>query len=213
MFIVIEGIDGSGKSTLAGLLKDKLNSLGKNVVHVKDPGSTALGDKIRELLLFSKDNICGISQTLLFSAARAQLIHETIHPALKRGDIVILDRYIYSTYVYQKEFNKNTCIPDFVNAVEYFKNTIDYSISRLYPDLVIMLDISYDKIVLDSNDNFEKLLDKNNFDKIRGFYNDIMKMDNELTTIVKYDRDIYSTPEILTSVMNDYVLDMLHITK
>jgi dTMP kinase len=102
MFIVLDGIDGGGKSTqierLAGLLRDQ----GETVVCCADPGTTAAGLQIRQLLLNRADiALAPLTELMLFFAARAQLVAEVIAPALAAGQTVVCDRFLLSSVVYQ----------------------------------------------------------------------------------------------------------------
>lgn len=101
MFFSFEGIDGSGKSTQAHLLADALRQRGCEVVEVREPGGTALGEQIRSLLLDPNAEITPRAELLLFSAARAQVVAEVVEPALARGAVVIADRFYDSSTAYQ----------------------------------------------------------------------------------------------------------------
>ncbi len=103
MFLSFDGIDGTGKSTQVGLLADALRGRGREVVVCRDPGSTPLGERIREVLLASDAGtpIGRRSEMLLYMAARAQLVEEVIRPALDAGRTVVADRYILANVVYQ----------------------------------------------------------------------------------------------------------------
>ena len=102
IFISFEGIDGCGKSTQVKLLKDKLNSDGKNVKLVREPGGTPISEKIRDILLNPDNNsMSSKTEALLMTASRAQLTKEVIIPHLKSGYFVIADRYADSTLAYQ----------------------------------------------------------------------------------------------------------------
>ncbi len=101
MLICIEGIDGSGKSTLAKQLADSLQKDGHTVVLTKEPGGSALGKQLREILQIQPVPINPISEFLLFAADRAQHVTEVIKPALAQGAIVITDRMEDSSLVYQ----------------------------------------------------------------------------------------------------------------
>jgi dTMP kinase len=102
-FISVEGIDGSGKSTQARLLAGRLRQEGESVISIHDPGTTALGERIRALLLDKSEDAppAPFSEVSLFLAARVQLLKEMIEPALARGEVVVCDRYLDSTLVYQ----------------------------------------------------------------------------------------------------------------
>ncbi|HEU0195272.1 MAG TPA: dTMP kinase [Gaiellales bacterium] len=101
MFISFEGLDGCGKTTQAALLADALRTEGREVVAVREPGGTAAGERIRELLLDPSAQILPWAEALLYAAARAQLVGEVIRPALARGATVIADRFIDSSVAYQ----------------------------------------------------------------------------------------------------------------
>lgn len=100
MLISFEGVDGSGKSTQAALLAEALRADGIDVVQTREPGGTALGERIRSLLL-EGGGMAPWAEAALFAAARAQLIAEIIRPALARGAIVVCDRYVDSSLAYQ----------------------------------------------------------------------------------------------------------------
>jgi dTMP kinase len=101
MFVTFEGLDGSGKSTQAELLRRRLEAEGREVVATREPGGTALGEGIRELLLGGAEAMSAWSEAALFLAARAQLVDEVIRPALERGAHVVCDRYVDSSLAYQ----------------------------------------------------------------------------------------------------------------
>src|SRR6187455_345848 len=102
MFFSFDGVDGSGKSTQIRLLADALRQRGLSVVTCRDPGSTALGERLREILLNHHGTaIHRRSEMLLYMASRAQLVEEVIRPALAAGRIVISDRYVLANVVYQ----------------------------------------------------------------------------------------------------------------
>jgi dTMP kinase len=100
LFVSFEGVDGSGKTTQARLLAEQLRSEGRDVLEIREPGGTPLGERVRELLL-GRDRIFPWAEAALFTAARAQLVGETVRPALERGADVIADRYIDSSLAYQ----------------------------------------------------------------------------------------------------------------
>lgn len=102
MFIAFDGIDGGGKSTQIRLLSELLRGRGKRVSLYREPGSTALGESIRNILLHREDiELNFTSEMLLYMASRAQLVGQELLPALERGEVVICDRYLLATVVYQ----------------------------------------------------------------------------------------------------------------
>jgi dTMP kinase len=100
-FIAFDGIDGTGKSTQLALIRDDLQLHQLKVVCCVDPGGTPLGQQLRRLLLDKDSQIAMTTEALLFVASRAQLIAQTITPALQSGHIVLTDRFTAATYAYQ----------------------------------------------------------------------------------------------------------------
>ena len=101
-FLVLDGIDGCGKSTQSELLARALaQRSGQVVLHLREPGSTELGEGLRELLLAREMPISARVETLLFAAARAQMLEELVAPALGRGELVVCERFHSSTFAYQ----------------------------------------------------------------------------------------------------------------
>ncbi len=101
MFITLEGGEGAGKTTLIEGLRKQLVADHHEVVVTREPGGTALGERIREWLLHGRDDLSPYAELQLFLAVRAQHLHEVIHPALNRGAIVLCDRYNDSSIAYQ----------------------------------------------------------------------------------------------------------------
>ncbi|MCL2709923.1 MAG: dTMP kinase [Planctomycetaceae bacterium] len=137
MFITLDGGDGCGKTTQLRLLAEKLESQGHAVVCCRDPGSTPLGDAVRNILLNRQElHIADMTEVLLFTAARAQMVREVIRPALATGKIVLSDRFLASTFVYQ-------CYAGGVStaALEAISTA---AVGDTLPDLGIVLDIPYE---------------------------------------------------------------------
>jgi dTMP kinase len=135
VFITFEGCEGSGKSTQAQKLKEYLEGKGKEVLIVREPGGTPLGESIRELVLGSgkKVEIAPIAEALLFAADRAQLVRDVIRPALDRGVLVIGDRYVDSSLAYQGV--ARGC------GLEAVKNLNEWATEDLEPSLTLFLDL------------------------------------------------------------------------
>ncbi len=100
-YIAFEGIEGTGKSTVAARLTAHLEAHGCDVLFVREPGGSATGERIRRVLLDPEGTVAPWSEALLFAAARAQLAHEIVGPALAAGRWVVTDRSVYSSLAYQ----------------------------------------------------------------------------------------------------------------
>lgn len=100
MYLAIEGVDGAGKSTVTGAVSEALRHAGRDVVVVREPGGTRLGEEIRSLLLHGSE-MAPWTEALLFAAQRAQLVAEVVAPALADGKTVVSDRTYYSSLAYQ----------------------------------------------------------------------------------------------------------------
>jgi dTMP kinase len=133
-FIVLDGPDGCGKTTHAKLLAQWLQKQGIPTVCFRDPGDTVIGEKIRKILLSPEyETMTARTELLLYMAARAQLWHEKIQPALKENKCVVLDRWLSSTCAYQGYaggFGMDKVIKIAADCLE-----------RPWPDLTIILDV------------------------------------------------------------------------
>ena len=134
-FITFEGSEGCGKTTQIEALAETLEAHGKTVLITREPGGTLIGEKIRDLLQdpSHKNQISDMAELLLFSASRAELISSRIKPALKRGEIVICDRFYDSTFVYQ---GLGRAI-----GMEIVEQLTQITVGTLKPDLTFLLDL------------------------------------------------------------------------
>src|SRR5687767_2660137 len=131
LFVTFEGIDRSGKTTQAGLLVD---ALGDAALGVREPGGTAAGERVREVLKDPDVELSPETEALLFAAARAELVNEVILPALQDGRVVVSDRFLDSSLAYQGGA-RGLGIED-VERVNHFATR------GLRPDLTFLLDLS-----------------------------------------------------------------------
>ncbi len=133
--ISFEGSEGSGKSTQISRLAAHLQKTEREVISTREPGGTEIGEQIRNIIVHNSkgDEMCGETELLLFSAARAQLVREVIAPALLRGAIVLSDRFLDSSTVYQG-IGRNLAA-DPVNQINRF------AVGNVMPDLTIVIDV------------------------------------------------------------------------
>ncbi len=134
MFITLEGPEGSGKSSQLPALADFLRSRGYTVLTTREPGGTSIGDQVRQVLTrMENQGMSPRSETLLFCAARAQLVDQVIRPALARGEVVISDRYADSTLAYQGYGHGND--------LAVLRQLLHFATGGLWPDLTLLLDV------------------------------------------------------------------------
>jgi dTMP kinase len=135
VFITFEGSEGCGKSTQVKRLATRLEQAGVPVLITREPGGTAIGEKIRDLLQFAPESLAMTpeAELLLFEASRSQLVREIIRPALEQGTIVISDRFYDSTTVYQGVARKLE--PDMVEKLN------DFAVAGARPDLTFLLEV------------------------------------------------------------------------
>lgn len=134
-FFTFEGSEGSGKSTQIEILAEELAGMGHEVVVTREPGGTPIGEEIRHLLIHSTANgdMTPETELLLFAASRAQLVRQVILPALKAGSIVLCDRFLDSTTVYQGAARSISSDP-----VSYINQ---FAVGSVLPHLTFILDV------------------------------------------------------------------------
>jgi dTMP kinase len=135
-FITLEGPEGSGKSTQAKIMIRRLGDLGIEAMYTREPGGTALGEEIRNILQHNSagEAPCERAELLLFEASRNQLVEKVIRPALEKGIWVICDRFMDSTTAYQG-YGRGLPV-DEVKSIHHF------TIHDVTPDLTLLLDLS-----------------------------------------------------------------------
>jgi dTMP kinase len=138
-FISLDGIDGTGKSTQCCLLADLLRSWGYTATVCADPGGTAVGDVLRDVLLGHRHRLALPCEALLFMASRAELTAEVIRPALDAGQVVIADRFTLANVVYQG--HAGGLDPQQLSEVGKLAT------GGLEPDLTIVLDVPVETAV------------------------------------------------------------------
>jgi dTMP kinase len=130
VFVTFEGIDRSGKTTQARLLA---KALGDDALLVREPGGTPAAERIRELVKDPSAELSPIAETLLFGAARAELLEQVVRPALAEGKVVIGDRYIDSTVAYQGGARGL--------GIERIERLNDWIADGLWPDVTFLLEV------------------------------------------------------------------------
>ncbi|MFT5875326.1 MAG: dTMP kinase [Clostridium sp.] len=136
--IALEGPDGSGKTTQIELLEKYLKELGYEVVRTREPGGTEISEKVRDIILDNANSSMSyICEALLYAASRAQLVSEVIKPALRAGKMVICDRFVYSSMVYQG-IGRGL-------GMDRIKSINEAALDGLEADLTFMITIPYEE--------------------------------------------------------------------
>ena len=136
-FITFEGIDGSGKTTQLKLTEKYLKNLKFDLLTLREPGSTPLSERIRDILLDKKMTINPVSELLLYVSARADLVERVIAPALREGKIILCDRFYDSTIAYQGYGRRLD--------IDQVKRINQMAVGDCKPDLTFLIDITYHK--------------------------------------------------------------------
>ena len=184
-FIVLEGSDGSGKSTMAKKIGEYFRQKGHDIEFTREPGGTLIGEKIRELILDRNHiEMDYRTEALLYASARAQLISQKIIPWLQAGKVVISERYVYSSLVYQG-LGRGL-------GIDEVKKINDFATAGIKPNLVVLLDVDPEKALnrklsIDGGDrlenediSFHKYVYEG-YKKLPEFFPDIVTVDADRT--------------------------------
>jgi len=200
-FITFEGPEKSGKSTQAKLLSEHLKAKGYKALFIREPGSTQISEKIRELLLDKKNTgMSVVAEMLLYMSARAQLIEEVIRPALRKGCIVLCDRFQDSTIAYQGY----GCGLD-VNLIEKIGCFVT---GGLKPDLTLLLDFWESSIYLKNHkspDRIEMRPDAFHARVKKGYFF-LAKKEPRRIKIIKVQPDIRQTQRRIREIVDQCLL-------
>ena len=202
LFITLEGIEGAGKSTVIDFIENFFTSSGYSVVKTREPGGTAIGEQIREILLNkNNDKLTDDTELLLIFAARAQHLSEIILPNLTSNKIVLCDRFIDASYAYQGagrgiEQSK-------INLLE------NWVMPDIKPDLTFLLDLD-PKIALERTnkrsdaDRFESE-DIHFFEKIRQYYLERAENEPERFRVINSELSLEDVQEQIKNILKDMV--------
>ena len=133
MFITVEGIEGCGKSTLLAGLSERLRDRGRETIVTREPGGSPAGDAVRAIFLDPSLSLAPLTEALLINASRVQHVLETIEPALRRGAVVLCDRFVDSTLAYQG-YGRGI-------ALDLLRGMCDAATGGREPDATFILDV------------------------------------------------------------------------
>ena len=200
MFITLEGPEGSGKTSHIPPLVDYLRAQGHVVFPTREPGGTSIGEQIRDVIHDLKNTeMRPRTETLLYQAARAQIVEQVIQPRLKAGEIVICDRYADSTIAYQGYGHQQNL--DDVRAL------VKYATGGLVPDLTILLDVDVEVgLKRKHNDADWNRMDAQTIDfyrRVRAGYAEMVKQEPSRWRVVDAGADWQSVQEGLRAAMSN----------
>jgi len=197
-FITFEGSEGCGKSTQSEMLFSYLKAKGAKVIYLREPGGVKLSEAIRVILLDPKSRISAQAETLLYMAARAQVVQEIIKPALEAKKIVVCDRFLDSTIAYQG-FGLGIDI----KLIKFLGN---FATQGIKPDLTIFLDLPV-KSGLKHRHNCQDRIEQRSMsyhEKVRQGYLTLAKQEPQRIKIVKVLEDKFNTQKKIREIVNAF---------
>jgi dTMP kinase len=195
-FITFEGSEGCGKSTQSEMLFTYLKSKAHKVIYLREPGGVKLSEDIRLMLLDPKSKICAEAETLLYMAARAQVVQEIIKPAREDGKTVVCDRFLDSTIAYQG-FGLGV-------DIKLIKIMGDFATQGIQPDLTIFLDLPIEQ-GLEHRNNCQDRIEQRSLsyhEKVRQGYLTLAKQYPQRIKVVKVLADKCQTQERIREIVD-----------
>lgn len=206
LFITFEGGEGSGKSTQISALKKSLESTGREVIETREPGGTPIGESIRHLLQHNEagKGMSAESELLLFAASRAQHVRELIAPALADGKIVLCDRFLDSSAIYQG-------VARALDAHQV-KAINEFAVGLTKPDLTILIDLSpevgFARVHARGNGVFDRMEQESLefFQAVRTGYLDLAAAEPERFYILDGNQNIEGLSEAIGAIVYSKIL-------
>ena len=198
MFLAIEGIDGCGKSTQAKRLVAHLERPGRVVHHLREPGGTPLGERLRDLLLAKSEvSISPFSEALLYSTARSELVRSVIAPARACGEWVVSERYFYSTLAYQG-YGLGLSVPDLLTLSRL-------ATDGLLPDRVLLLDLSPQTALARIRGGFDRIEARGieYFERVRNGFLDLARQAPERFVVIDAGQDVDAVAQSIREAVLD----------
>ena len=200
-FITFEGSEGSGKSTQIELAQQYLESKGKNVLFLREPGGVKISENIRSILLDPETkDMTDECETLLYMAARAQLVSEIIIPALNSGKVILCDRFLDSTVAYQGYGNGVD--------IEKIKNIGEFVMQGFYPDLTFLFDLNVEEGFARINRSKDRIEQRglDYHSRVRSGYLEIAKSEPDRVKLI----DARKSKEEIQSMVQKHIDQLLN---
>jgi len=210
MFITLEGPEGSGKTSHIPYLVEYLREKGYTVFPTREPGGTSIGEQIREVIHDLKNvEMHARTETLLYQAARAQIVEQVIRPRLAAGEIVISDRYYDSTIAYQGYGHQQD--------LEQVRALVKYATGGLIPDLTILLDVDVEEgLRRKKKDNEWNRLDAYTVEfhkRVRAGYLEMVKAEPKRWVVLNAERKWDEVQAKLRKVVENKITEYLNSRK
>jgi dTMP kinase len=205
MFITLEGPEGSGKTSHIPHLVEYLREKGYTVFPTREPGGTSIGEQIREVIHDLKNvEMHPRTETLLYQAARAQIVEQVIRPRLKAGEIVLSDRYADSTIAYQGYGHQQD--------LEQVRALVKYATGGLVPNLTILLDVDVEEgLKRKKKDNEWNRLDAYTLEfhqRVRAGYLEMVRQEPKRWVMIDAGREWQSVQEELRKIISNRLPDV-----
>ncbi len=194
-YVALEGGDGAGKTTVASRLAQLLREQGRDVLLVREPGGTALGEEVRRLLLHASE-MPPWAEALLFAAQRAQLVADVIGPGLAQGKVVVSDRSLYSSLAYQGGARGL--------GVEVVRQVNLLAVGGLVPDLVAVLAV--DPLVALGRQSAADRIgseDRSFQEKVAATFSHLAQIEPERVVIVRVGDDVDETARSILALVEE----------
>ena len=202
LFIVLEGMEGSGKTTQIKIAEKLMRSWGYEVVTVREPGGTELGEQLRKLLLAAPLEVrpTPVAEMLLLQASRSQLTDTVIKPALNEGYCVISDRYTLSTYAYQ-----GSGCGWSVAAIKM----LGYLVHPITPDLTLVLDLSaqlsMQRVAARGNPDRIESEGLDFFERVRRGYHDYAAQHSSRVKLIDASKDASAVSQAIYRALHGFI--------
>lgn len=199
LLLTLEGIDGCGKSTQIGILEKRLHDSGISYITVREPGGTAVGENIRQVLLDNNYSPSLQAELFLYMAARSELTEQVILPALLAGKIVLCDRFTDSTLAYQGYGGGAN-----LSLIRYLNRQATGGIS---PDLMILLDLSVEEAAGRRGATADRMESKDFWyhQRVRDGYIEIANEEKQRVKIVDASDDMESQGRIIWNLVQELI--------
>lgn len=195
-FITFEGSEGCGKSTQSRMLFDYLKDRGQKAIYLREPGGVKASERIRQILLDPESRISPAAETLLYMAARAQVVEEIIKPALAGGKTVVCDRFLDSTVAYQGY--------GLGIDIKLIKSIGNFATRGIKPDLTILLDLPVKSGLIHRRNCKDRIERRpvSYHEKVRRGYLNLAGAEPDRIKVVKVREDKFKTQDKIREIIN-----------